>query len=482
MKNQDKKAGQFSRRQFLKLFGAGAVATTATMVGCKNKVERTVEAEYKNQVEPPVGQMTYREIPNTGKVSLLGYGMMRLPTITGEAARESKEAIDQEMVNRLVDYAIEHGVNYFDTSPAYCQGMSEHSTGIALSRHKRSEYLVATKLSNFAPETQTREGSIQMYKNSFKELQVDYIDFYLLHSIGGGGMEAFSKRYIDNGMLDYLAEERKAGRIRNLGFSYHGDITVFDTLLSWHDKYKWDFVMIELNYLDWDYANEINERNTDARYLYGELQKRGIPAAVMEPLLGGRLANVPQFVANELKQRDPEHSVASWAFRYAGTPPGVYTVLSGMTYMEHLKDNLLSYCPLKPLTEEEQKFLDDDIARKLFSMQNIPCTDCKYCMPCPYGIDIPGVFQHYNKCKNEGTLPNDAMDPQYAKLRRQYLIGLDRSVPRLRQAAHCIGCGQCEPHCPQNIRITRELHKIDEFVEGLKSGKSQFIAVEKNGK
>lgn len=462
-----------SRRSFLKIFGAGTVATSAALVGCKSKGQKAAEDEYKQQVEPPVGQMTYRDIPNTGKVSLLGYGMMRLPTVDhGESARENKAEIDQEMVNQLVDYAIEHGVNYFDTSPAYCQGMSERSTGIALSRHKRSEYLVATKLSNFAPETQTREASIQMYKNSFKELQVDYIDFYLLHSIGGGGMDAFRTRYIDNGMLDYLAEERKAGRIRNLGFSYHGDIEVFDTLLSWHDKYKWDFVMIELNYLDWDYANEINDRNTDARYLYGELQKRNIPAAVMEPLLGGRLANVPQFVATELKRRDPEHSVASWAFRYAGTHEGVYTVLSGMTYMEHLKDNLLSYCPLKPLNEEEQRFLDDHIARKLFSMQNIPCTDCKYCMPCPYGIDIPGIFQHYNKCKNEGTLPTDALDPKYAKLRRNYLIGLDRSVPRLRQANHCIGCGRCESHCPQNIRIPRELHKIDAFVENLKTGKS----------
>ena len=248
-----------SRRNFLKIFSSGAVATTAALAGCKSKVDQAVEDEYKSQVEPPVGKMTYRDIPNSGKVSLLGYGMMRLPTVDGGASgRENKSEIDQEMVNRLVDYAIEHGVNYFDTSPAYCQGMSEHSTGIALSRHKRSDYLVATKLSNFAPETQTREASIQMYKNSLKELQVDYIDFYLLHSIGGGGMEAFETRYMKNGMLDYLVEERKAGRIRNLGFSYHGDIEVFDTLLSWHDKYKWDFVMIELNYLDWDYADEIN--------------------------------------------------------------------------------------------------------------------------------------------------------------------------------------------------------------------------------
>lgn len=452
------------RREFLKILGGASLTTAAVLSGCKSKTETKAVEEYKKQVEPPVGKMTYRKNPTTGdKVSLLGYGMMRLPTMADDA-----DKFDQQMINRQVDYAIEHGVNYFDTSPVYCQGKSEGCTGIALSRHKRSEYFVATKLSNFNSATQSREASIKMYHNSMKELQVDYIDYYLLHSIGGGGMPAFEARYINNGMLDFCVEERKAGRIRNLGFSYHGDIEVFDTLLSWHDKYHWDFVQIELNYLDWDYANEINQRNTDARYLYAELQKRGIPAIVMEPLLGGRLANLPQYLTTELKTRDPEHSVASWAFRYAGTPEGVLTVLSGMTYMEHLKDNLLTYCPLQPLSKGEQHYLEKEVAERIVGLENIPCNDCKYCMPCPYGINIPAIFVHYNKCKNEGTLPRMNMDKEYARLRRNYLIGLDRAVPRLRQADHCIGCGQCEPHCPQNIHIPRELHKISDFVEELK--------------
>ena len=454
MKNKD-----ISRRSFLKLLGGGAVTTAAVLTGCKSNKDIKAVQEYKQQVEPPVGKMTYRINPKTKeKVSILGYGMMRLPSKT-----ENQDDYDQEMINRQVDYAIEHGVNYFDTSPVYCQGKSEACTGIALSRHKRSEYFVATKLSNFNPATQTREGSIAMYRKSMADLRVDYIDYYLLHSIGGGGMENLHKRYLDNGMLDFLLEEREAGRIRNLGFSYHGDIEVFDYLLSEHDKYKWDFVQIELNYLDWDYANEINDRNTDASYLYAELQKRHIPAVIMEPLLGGRLANLPQYIATELKQHDPERSIASWAFRYAGTPEGVLTVLSGMTYMEHLKDNLLSYCPLKPL--------QGDIAKKIVGLSNIPCNDCKYCMPCPYGIDIPAIFVHYNKCKNEGTLPRDKGDENYREMRRQYLIGLDRAVPKLRQADHCIGCGQCEPHCPQNIRIPRELQRISDFVEALKQDK-----------
>ena len=452
-----------TRRSFLKLFGAGTVATAATLTGCKSKSDSKAADEYKNQVEPPVGKMTYRTNPKSGdKVSLLGYGMMRLPTKT-----ENSDDFDQEMINRQVDYAIAHGVNYFDTSPVYCQGKSENCTGIALSRHKRSEYYVATKLSNFNPDYHQREKAIEMYRNSMKELQVDYIDYYLLHAVGGA-MEEFDKRYVANGMMDFLLKEREAGRIRNLGFSFHGRQEVFDEILALDEKYHWDFVQIELNYLDWDFANEISKNNVDAHYLYDELQKKGIPSVIMEPLLGGRLTKIPQYLATELKSHAPERSVASWAFRYAGTPEGVLTVLSGMTYMEHLKDNLLSYCPLVPLTDDEMRYLDKEVAQKIVGLENIPCNDCKYCMPCPYGIDIPAIFVHYNKCKNEGMLPLDAGDPEYRRQRRQYLISLDRIVPRDRQPDHCIQCGQCEPHCPQSIHIPRELAKIDKLIEELK--------------
>ena len=331
-----------SRRNFLKILGGGAVATAAVMTGCKSKSDSKAVEEYKKQVEPPTDKMTYRTNPKTGdKVSILGYGMMRLPSKT-----ENKDDYDQDMINRQIDYALEHGLNYIDTSPVYCQGKSERCTGIALSRHKRSEYFIATKLSNFHPSTQSREASIGMYKNSLKELQVDYLDYYLLHAIGGG-MDEFNRRYVDNGIMDFLMAEREAGRIRNLGFSFHGKQEVFDEVLAMNDKYHWDFVQIELNYLDWDYANEINGSNVDASYLYAELQKKGIPAVIMEPLLGGRLANLPQYLATELKSHAPERSVASWAFGYAGTPEGVLTVLSGMTYMEHLSCHTVRWNPLQ---------------------------------------------------------------------------------------------------------------------------------------
>ena len=393
------------RRKFFKVFGTGAAVSAAAFYGCKNNAGSSVA---RGEGEIPTDKMTYRTSPTTGdKVSLLGYGCMRLPTISQRGAADNSDDIDQDMVNRLTDYAIEHGVNYFDTSPAYCKGRSEHAMGIALSRHPRNSYFIATKLSNFSPETWSREASVAMYRNSLKELQVDYIDYMLLHGVGmGNGMDEFEKRYIDNGILDFLVAEREAGRIRNLGFSYHGDIKVFDYLLSIYDTMKWDFVQIQLNYLDWKYAKEINPRNTNAEYLYNELQKRNIPAIIMEPLLGGRLSNVHDHIVSRLKQRRPEDSVASWAFRFAGSFPGVRTVLSGITYMEHLQDNLWTYSPLNPLTEEEFDFLEQTAAL-MMQYPTVPCNDCKYCMPCPYGIDIPGVLLHYNKCVNEGNIPEN---------------------------------------------------------------------------
>lgn len=450
------------RRDFLKRMGLGTAMTLTACAQGKSGGDAT-------PVGMERGKMEYRTNPTTGdRVSLLGYGCMRWPT-------DADGNIDQEMVNRLVDRALENGVNYFDTSPAYCKGMSERATGIALSRHPRDSYFIATKLSNFAEPTWSRKASMEMYQKSLKELQTDHIDYMLLHGIGMGGMEAYNKRYVDNGILDFLIGERKAGRIRNLGFSYHGDIAVFDHLLSIHDTVHWDFVQIQLNYLDWHFAKQINERNTNAEYLYGELEKRGIPAVIMEPLLGGRLAKVNTNIANRLKGRDPRRSVASWAFRYAGTFPGVLTVLSGMTYMEHLNDNLTSYSPFAALTDDDLTFLES-VALEMMSLNTIPCNDCKYCMPCPYGIDIPANLLHYNKVINEGHFPwkRDATsaDPEaresYWRNRRIFLVGYDRSVPKLRQAKYCIGCEQCNIHCPQLIDIPREMQRIDRLAEELR--------------
>ncbi len=457
MKTKNNKG--INRRDFLKLFGGGAAVTTAAMAGYH--VEAAERGGFASP-EEPTGKMTYRKCNDGTEVSILGYGCMRWPSNKDETG---KRVIDQDAVNKLVDYAIEHGVNYFDTAPAY--GDSERVTGIALHRHPRDKYLIATKVSNFSPEQFGKDATLEMYHNSFKLLQVDYIDFLLLHGIGMGGMETFNKRFIDNGILDFLLEERKAGRIRHLGFSYHGDVEVFDYLLAHHDKYHWDFAQIQLNYVDWDYAKVMNKRNTDANYLYEELGKRNIPAVIMEPLLGGRLANLPDHQVNQMKQYNPENSVASWAFRYAGSLPKVLTVLSGMTYMENLQDNLKSFSPLTPVNDKEKQILAN-IAEMYANFPLIPCTACRYCMPCPYGIEIPTVFKHYNKCVSENITPDNMQDANYRKSRQAFLFGEDGSVPRLRQAEQCVGCRHCEPHCPQSIKIPEMMQRVNKYVAELK--------------
>jgi len=462
-----------NRRDFLRTAIAGG--GLAVLAACKEKAGLNTPSSSDSpqsmaSAKTATGEMTYRVNPNTNdKVSILGYGCMRFPTVPPSQEQPDGNNLDQKAINKLIDYAMAHGINYYDTSPAYCKGFSERATGIALSRYPRNKYYIATKLSNFSPNQWSREASINMFRNSLKELQTDYVDYLLLHGVGMGGMDNLNSRYIDNGILDFLVKERDAGRIRNLGFSYHGDVKVFDNLLKMHDDgdIHWDFVQIQMNYVDWTHADETNPNNTDASYLYDELHRRGIPVIIMEPLLGGRLANVNDHILTEFKRRRPDDSVASWAFRFAGTPEGVLTVLSGMTYMEHLQDNLATYSPLEPCTQEELDMLEES-ANILVKYPTVPCTDCKYCMPCPYGLDIPSIFAHYNKCINEGNVPSSRKDPNYEKARKAFLVGYDRKVPKLRQANHCIGCGVCKAHCPQGIDIPRRMNQIDKVVEDLK--------------
>ncbi|MGN0212863.1 MAG: aldo/keto reductase [Muribaculaceae bacterium] len=458
------------RREFLKRLGLGAAATLPAWAGCVDK-NGAIAAGSCAQSEVPTDKMTYRINPKSGdKVSVLGYGCMRWPM--APAPDGEGENIDQEAVNELVDYALGHGINYFDTAPPYCRGLSEKATGIALKRHPRDSYFIATKMSNhriagkgLSPK-EMYDASVEMYRNSLRDLQTDYIDYYLLHIVGTGeGLPTLMERFFDCHLIEFLLKEREAGRIRNLGFSYHGDIRAFDYLLSRHDEFHWDFVQIQLNYVDYRHASGFN---FNAEYLYEELDKRAIPVVVMEPLLGGRLAALSDFLNARLKQRRPQDSVASWAFRFAATFPRVLTVLSGMTYMEHLQDNIRTYSPLVPCTAEELDLLEST-AQSMLKFPSVPCTACQYCMPCPYGIDIPGVFAHYNKCINEGNVPASSQDENYRRARRAFLIGYDRSVPRLRRADHCIGCGQCKHHCPQNIDIPAEMQRIDNYVEQLKS-------------
>ena len=315
-----------------------------------------------------------------------------------------------------------------------------------------------------------------MYNESFRRLKVDYIDYYLLHTIGSprDGLTAnqvFDKRFIENGILDFLMKEREAGRIRKLGFSFHGQDEAFDYALAMHDKVHWDFVQIQMNYVDWTHhaTSPTRRRQSNADYMYNALAERNIPVVIMEPLLGGQLASLNDNLTRQMLEREPGRSVASWAFRYCGSYPQVLTVLSGMTYMENLVDNLRSYSPLKPLTQEEISWLENEVADEFENFPVVLCTACQYCMPCPYGLDIPGIFAHYNKCVNEGKVESDRQSPEYRKARRAFLVGYDKSVERMRQADHCIGCGHCESLCPQGIPISAQMRKIDQYTEALRS-------------
>ena len=437
-----------SRRDFLRrlAMGAGAAVTMSVM-----EPLRVFAQDEKKEATP--NRMTYRVQHGSGEqISLLGFGMMRLPD-------------DQEEVNRLVDYAIEHGVNYFDTAPMYMGGRSEVLTGNALSRHPRDKYYVATKMSN--QRIWDFDEAKQMYEQSFQRLKVDYIDYYLLHSIGGGGMDTLNKRFLDNGLLDFLLKEREAGRIKHLGFSYHGDVRPFDWLLDRQEQYHWDFVQIQMNFLDWRHASMRGGRrvDADAEYLYNKCEKAGVQCVIMEPLRGGAFGRMASEFTDQLKAVRPDDSTARWAFRWVGSYPNILTTLSGMNQMEHLVDNIQTFSPLEVCTEAENTLLAA-IADQLAGFPTIPCTTCSYCMPCPYGVDIPGNFAYYNEQVNSHVLPlPDKQAADYAARKQQFLEGMRKALPNAEAwARSCADCEECLPKCPQQIRIPNQMSRIVELL------------------
>ncbi len=444
------KMQKLSRRQFLRNFSVGS----ASLLGMLALDPMSAIASPKKEEDKPKADnnMTYRVNRHTNdKVSLLGFGMMRLPHSGG--------GIDQQKTNELVDYALAHGVNYFDTAPVY-RG-SEVATGNALSRHKRSSYYLASKCSDKGDHS--LEFGKQMFATTLKNLKTDYIDYYLLHSVGGGGMAKLKERFIDNGLLDWLCEQRDKGIIRNLGFSYHGDVKVFDWLIDHADKYKFTFCQIEMNYIDWRHASSTGggwKKDADAAYLYEKSEKAGIQNVVMEPLLGGRLADIPSEFDKMLKDKRPDDSNAAWGLRWVGTHSNILTTLSGMNKMEHVVDNIKTYSPLDPCTPQEYDLLES-VANGMMGYPVVPCTACKYCMPCPYNVDIPGNFAYYNEQVNKHQLP-DKTKPDYAEKKSAFIKGWYKAIPEENRADQCMDCEACLPKCPQSIRIPMQLAHIIE--------------------
>ena len=448
--DKENNRNEMSRRDFLRKLGMGAgAAVTMSMM----QPFRLFAQGEKPKVVP--SRMTYRVQHGTGEqISLLGFGMMRLPN-------------NQEEVNRMVDYAIEHGVNYFDTAPMYMGGQSEVLTGNALSRHPREKFYVATKMSNQRQNLWNFNDAKRMYEQSFERLKVDHIDYYLLHSIGGGGMDALKGRFLDNGLLEFLLKERKAGRIKHLGFSYHGDVRPFDYLLDHQEEYKWDFCQIQMNFLDWRHASMGSgwKKDADAEYLYNKCEKAGVQCVIMEPLRGGAFGRMAKELTKQLQEVRPNDSTARWAFRWVGSYPNILTTLSGMNRMDHVEENIETFSPLEVCTEAENTLLAH-IADQMSGFPTIPCTTCAYCMPCPYGVDIPGNFAYYNDAVNSHILPlPDKTAADYATKKKQFADGLREALPNTETwARSCADCEECLPKCPQQIRIPNQMARIVELL------------------
>ena len=445
------KEQNISRREFLRRIGIGAGSAVALMA----LDPMNVLAQDKKDNNVPI-RMTYRvQHGSSEQISLLGFGMMRLPN-------------NQDEVNQLVDYAIEHGVNYYDTAPMYMGGQSEVLMGNALSRHPRNKYYVATKMSNQNRRLWSFEEAKALYERSMEKLKVDYIDYYLLHSIGGG-MDSLKGRFLDNGVLEFLLKERKEGRIKHLGFSYHGDVRDFDWLLDRQDEYHWDFVQIQMNFLDWRHASMRGGRRSDAdaEYLYDKCEKTGVQCVVMEPLRGGAFGRMASELTDQLKAVRPDDSTARWAFRWVGSYPNILTTLSGMNRMDHLEENVKTFSPLEVCTEAENKLLAK-IADEMSGVPTIPCTTCEYCMPCPYEVNIPGNFAYYNECVNNHILPlPDKSAADFAERKQKFMEGYKKALPEEKNWAYaCQDCEECLSKCPQQIRIPNQLARIVETLRG----------------
>lgn len=451
MSQQEQK--RISRREAIRHLGLGTLALAGGytfITGCKFGGKKGDDAPGKYVMAVRKDNVTGRE------VSLLGYGCMRFPTYESDEldnrGRKIK-AIDMKKSQALIDHAMKNGVNHFDTAWNYHREQSATAIGQMLKKYPRESFTLANKMPGWL--ITSPEKAQELFDEQLRRCDVEYFDYYLCHAIST--KEGYDKPYEEFGGYDVLAKEKENGRIKRLGFSFHGDKELFKYILN---KRPWDFVLLQINYIDWV--------DQEAEALYNDLVKRGIQCMVMEPLKGGALASLTTDANQILLDAAPDKSIASWAFRYVGSLPNVLTVLSGMTEMEHLKDNLETFTDFKPLTDEERSVLDKAIAEYRRYPQ-IGCTACKYCMPCRYGVDIPSVFEAYNKCIKESNIPdmNGPQDDKFNKKKRAFLATYYNTVPEGARADRCIGCGACKTHCPQKLDVPELMLKMKQMVKEL---------------
>ena len=447
---------KMTRREALKgLFFAGmGIAAGGMLLKSQAAPAKagTLPAPWKEAPEgSKIDTRTWSKLGET--LGMLGLGCMRLPALAGGGGGYGRnQPLDQEAVNAMVDYAIAHGINYFDTAPAY--GQSEVVTGKALSRHPRSAYKIATKMSNQNGRP-TLEAGKQMFETSLTNLQVDYVDFLLLHNVQN--MSGFNTRFRNNGLFDWILEQKAKGRIKHLGFSFHGSN---DDLPGLVDLYDWDFVQIQLNYADWKDMSSGwggNSGTTSSEFLYNYLVGKGIPITVMEPIKGGALANVSDGVASVLRERHPDLTPAANALTFVGSLPGVMVTLSGMSNMEQLKENVSLFTDFKPFDDSDMAFMHN-VADLYKSRGQIPCTACAYCMPCPAGVNIPGNFKIFNSA-SDALLSSDTNRKDLDDKRKAFLKLYTAQEKGVRADA-CVGCNACLPKCPQHISIPQHMERI----------------------
>ncbi|MCD7739956.1 MAG: aldo/keto reductase [Candidatus Gastranaerophilales bacterium] len=403
------------RREFI-INSVLAIGGTALLTGCG-------KSEIK-QSENKVVRRKFMDIDTP----LIALGCMRLPM------RDNK--IDMVELDKMVEYAMEHGVNYFDTAYMYVESKSENAIGEILKKYPRESFILADKCPAYL--VKTKEDTRKLCLEQLKKCQVDYFDMYMVHNINKNTIS----NYRENDMYGELTKLKKEGIIRHLGFSFHGDPVMLKEVINEH---KWDFCQLQINYLDWEIIN--------TEELYTIADNAGVPIIIMEPLRGGTLCNLPQKALEELKTKCPDDTQASFGLRWAASKDRVFTILSGMSNLEQVKENIETFINYKKMTEEELK-IAHKIAQVIQSQGAISCTACKYCLEvCPRGINIPGIFGLYNLYKGN-TNSNAAFMFVYN------YNALEDST----KADKCINCNLCSKNCPQNLEIPILLKKILEEI------------------
>ena len=366
-----------------------------------------------------------RMIPALGKeISRLGYGGMRFP--------KNGDEVDVDAAVQLLRKAYEMGINYFDTAMVYHKGESEKIFGKAFEPYPRDSYLIADKMSIWLCSDE--EDMKARFYNQLKTLKTDYIDFYLVHSLNRNHY----KKVKDLHCVEFLQQMKQEGKIKHLGFSFHDTYQVFTQILN---DYTWDFVQIQLNYLDW--------HNQGAEQLYRELERRNLPVMVMEPVRGGYLATIDSERAKPFLELEPQRSIASWAIRWVESLPQVAVVLSGMSDLQQLEDNVATMTHFEPMNEQELAAIDR-VVEEIRKVNEIPCTGCRYCMDCPMGVHIPEIFSIYSQYKIFGK-------------EKAFVQDYEEVVEHGNGAEHCVRCMACTTKCPQMIAIPDKLEMIAEL-------------------